>query len=301
MSDILGVGDAGVDLMVAVPTFAGHDEKVVGTLLGQFGGGMVANFCCSAARLGADVALASVVGDDAFGDFVRVNLQRHGVSIEQIVTRPAGRTFFCVVQLDESGEKALTVARTDCVYPSPAEVSAVQIASARLVHITAGDLELAEWVVGIAERNGVQISLDIDSGVQPDGRLQLLKIIGRADLVSMNRTGYASLAWSDVADDPGLLNSLGARWAVVTLGKDGALAADASRLERVPSPAVEAVDTTGAGDCFAAALVVAYLGGNNLGAALRYATAAGALSVRGLGGHSAAPTHEEISALLANG
>jgi sugar/nucleoside kinase (ribokinase family) len=90
------------------------------------------------------------------------------------------------------------------------------------------------------------------------------------------------------------------RWVIWTAGKRGASGLEPGRRERVYQAAfsVEAVDTTGAGDCFHAALLAAKLWGASLKEALAFASAAAAIMVRHEGARGGLPTRDEVEAFL---
>ena len=160
--DILGIGDADVDIYLDTPQLPGRDEKVLGGLIGEFPGGVVANFCCAASMAGARVALLSLVGDDRFGQMAIAALQACGVDTGPVAIREGGQTYFCVVMLDESGEKALVVVRTDCIGPTQADINPRLIGEARLVHLMANDIALTTWIAEHAAARDTLVSLDIE-------------------------------------------------------------------------------------------------------------------------------------------
>ena len=121
MLDIIGVGDTNVDVMIRVPHIASHDEKVRGQLLGNFPGGIIGNFCCAAAAFGAKAGVVCKVGMDGYGELAKSDLQRRGVDISHMVVDPACETYFCMVLLDDTGEKALTIVETSGFLPKPEE------------------------------------------------------------------------------------------------------------------------------------------------------------------------------------
>lgn len=294
--DILGVGDTDMDVFLRVGRLPGRDEKVLSELVGEFAGGMVANFCVAASRLGATTGLASVVGDDAYGRAALDDLRQCGVDISQVAVRRGGRTYFCIVHLDSSGEKALTVVATDCLNPSRGDLSRVPLEAARLVHLAATDLELAEWAAQKARTQGAQVSLDIDAGVSGE-RDAVVKLLRHVDIASLNEAGYARLAGSTDLDARALLR-FGPRVGLVTLGSRGCMAATATATVRHPGFRVPVVDTTGAGDCFNAAFAVSTLRGKSLESSVEFACAVAAISISGLGGHAAAPTEQQVLRFL---
>jgi ribokinase len=133
-------------------------------------------------------------------------------------------------------------------------------------------------------------------------------LLRAVDVLTPNRIELAQLlgvAENDVMamDDEHLAKSvlgLGVPSAVITLGKEGALAAGSWGWVRVPSFSVEAVDTTGAGDAFNAGLAVALgRGGMDLREATRYACACGALATTKVGAQPSLPDEGAVQRLLA--
>lgn len=90
----------------------------------------------------------------------------------------------------------------------------------------------------------------------------------------------------------------GAAQVVLKLGAEGALASDGHKQHQIPGHMVQAVDATGAGDCFAGNLLARLSAGDDLWAATAYANAAAALSVQGYGAVAPLPTREAVLEML---
>ena len=117
----------------------------------------------------------------------------------------------------------------------------------------------------------------------------LADALSRVDLIVTNTAGRAAFAGQLPAGLPSSKLGVLKEWSCTTRGAAG----------RCPAVAVEAVDTTGAGDCFAGALCHYLPAGLDLGAAGSLAVAAAALSTRALGAQSALPTDAEVRAAAA--
>ena len=297
--DVLGVGDADVDLFVKVAHFPGHDEKVVGELLGEHPGGMVANFCCATSRFGARTALASVVGDDRYGRMAIAGLEEFGVAIDEVCIRPGGRTYFSVVLLDDSGEKALTVVKTDCIHPGRDDINVESFCRARLVHLMASDPELATWIAREARKSGALVSLDLEPPMVGAGLSAMADLLSSVDLAFPNEAGIRRLSGGSVVEGARVLLQLGVSVVVVTRGVKGCLVATPGEVLEIPAFRVPVADTTGAGDCFNGAFVSGYLKGWDLLRCGRFAAAAAALSVTRVGSRSALPNVPDVEAYLA--
>lgn len=295
--DILGIGDADVDIYLDTPRLPGRDEKVLGGLIGEFPGGIVANFCCAASLAGSQVALVSLVGDDHYGEVALAALQVCGVDTSPVVVRQGGRTYFCVVMLDDSGEKALVVVKTECIGPGREDIDVGLIGEARLIHLVANDPELTAWLAEQARERGTLVSLDIEPttvGSRPEMR-RLLKSV---DLAFPNAAGLRELAEGDELAGAREVLDMGPRVVVATLGARGCLVVSKDEAFRVPGIAVTVADTTGAGDCFNGVFTTGYLQGWDLRRCAATATAAAALSVTGVGSRTALAPLAEIEAFM---
>lgn len=296
--DILGVGDADIDVYLSVPHVPGRDEKVLGTLLGEFPGGVVANYCCAASKAGARVGLASIVGDDAYGRQALAALEDAGVDSSLVVVKPDGRTYFCVVMLDESGEKALTVVATDCISPRREDLDPETFGQARLIHLMASDLALTTWVAQEAKARGALISLDVEP-TTVGSPAEMAALMASVDLAFPNAAGMQRLFPGDSVDGARALLAMGPSVVVVTLGAEGCLVVSELETIRMPGLAVNVVDTTGAGDCFNGTFVAGYLQGWALERCARVATAAAAISVTAVGSRGALASLAEVERFLA--
>jgi len=295
---VIGVGDADVDIFLAVDHVPGQDEKVLAVREEHHPGGMVGNFLCALGRLGTSCGFHGPVGDDEFGRMALEDFAANGVDTSGAVVKPGGRTYYCIVMLDESGEKALVVVPTDCSHLQPEEVSEAQIARARHLHTT-GARPTTLKAVGLAKGYGLTVSVDLESLARV-GHDALLLLLPQADVLFINRRGAESLA-------EGSSIERAAEWAIahgsqvvcVTMGEAGSLVVSKTTSFRAQAFSVPVADTTGAGDCYAAGFVHGFLKGWPLEQTATFASAVGALAVARWGGHASAPTFEEARTFLA--
>lgn len=126
------------------------------------------------------------------------------------------------------------------------------------------------------------------------------ELLTAVDLLTPNEHEAAALLGIAVSDDidwlasAKLLRNRTDSKIVVTLGSAGCVVSSAEGEFAFPAPAVEAIDTTAAGDCFTGALAVALSEGLDLESAVGFASRAAAISVTRLGAQSSLPTRAEI-------
>lgn len=296
--DIVGVGDIDVDLYLGVSVLAGPDEKVGAAFLGEHPGGMIANVCCAASRLGSPTAMMGVVGDDVYGGIAVAGLAEFGVHTSWVRVRAGGRTFFCVIMLDASGEKALTAVDTDCHLPTRDDIDPEAFGRTRVVHLMGDDLETATWTAAEARARGARVSLDLEPSTAVHGREALAPLLASTDIVFMNVAGCVTAFGADLPRAMSTVLDMGPTVSVLTRGADGVSAVSGDTSVTVPALHLPVVDTTGAGDCFIGAFLNRLLAGADLAGATRFATAAAALSIGSVGSRTALPDAAQITALM---
>lgn len=295
--DVVGVGDIDVDMFLGVTALAGRDEKVPARLLGEHPGGMIANVTCAASALGASAAMIGRVGTDAYGEVALRGLRDFGVDVSLVTIVDGGRTFYCVIMLDGSGEKALTAVLTDCHWPRRHDIDPECFSATRAVHLAGDDLELATWVGREARARGALVSLDLEASTAAHGMPALRPLLASTDVLFMNHSG-CRLFDDDPVRAAELAHGLGPKVVVVTRGARGVLASthqETFRVDALPGPVV---DTTGAGDCFIGAFLTRLLAENGVDEASRYAVAAASVSIRSVGSRTSLPDHEMVLGLV---
>ncbi|HEV2540676.1 MAG TPA: ribokinase [Frateuria sp.] len=288
------VGSINMDLVTQAPRFPQPGETLLGEGFVTVPGGKGANQAVAAARLGAEVALVGALGGDAFGELLRAGLLRESVNLDH------------VRRLDEaaSGTASITVAGGDnqiIVVPAAnAQVTPAQVEAARPVLARADavlvqmeiPLETVEATLRLGRCLDVPVILNpAPARPLPAGSLQ------QARYVTPNQHELAILLGADPAEDFHALMRRAPVPVVLTRGHEGAWYREQGEPAHQPAFRVKAVDSTGAGDTFNAALAVFLHEG--LPVAVRKACAAAALAVTRLGAQQGMPRAPELDALLA--
>jgi ribokinase len=299
VSRVLIVGSANVDYTVALPRLPQPGETVSdGTLLVNHGG-KGANQAVAARRLGAEVRLIACVGDDGAGRDVRTALAREGIGLDGMVSTRAAATGTALISVDTRGRNQISVApganRTLSVEHVQARADDVAWAQVIVCQLET-PLPTVGWVLAEARRRGV-VSI-LNPAPVPATPLDVFALV---DYLTPN-AGEAARLSGAAADDEALaaerLASRGVGTVVVTLGAAGAFAWQDGRGTRVAGFAVDAVDTTAAGDAFNGGLAVAVAEGRALEEAVRFANGAGALACTRRGAQPSLPVRADVEALL---
>jgi len=283
------IGSANADVVVRVERRPGPGETVLGSDTVLAAGGKGANAAVAAAKQDAQVALLGALGDDQHGELLRDSMSGAGVRLDLVRTtdRPTGAAYITVTP---DGENTIVV--------SPGANSAVDIEQVdRAREAIAGaqvllaslevPLPAIERAVALAKDAGTRAVLNLS----PVAELSPQTLAALDPLVVNEHEAQWLL---DGETDLRKLLDLGPRSAVVTLGGAGALVIERDGTTEVSSPKVTAVDTTGAGDAFAGALVTQLAAGDDLVAAARRAARVAAVSVTRSGAQASYPTRGEV-------
>jgi fructokinase len=325
MPDIITLGELLIDF---VPTVSGV-TLIEAPAFKKAAGGAPANVAAGLAKLGVPTGFMGKVGDDAFGHFLAQTLKECGVDIRALRFSTEARTTLAFVSLRADGEREFIFYRhlnTDMllVY-APEEVDTDYIRSAHAFHfgsislITEPSRSATLLAIDTAKASGLRISYDPNlrlnlwpnAGAARDG---LLLGWPHAHVIKVSEEELAFLTDLDLAglqDLAGLKAAARKLWhpnlrlLVVTCGKAGSKYITPSFCGEVPGFAVQAVDTTGAGDGFVAGLLKglhqhpqADQDESLLREICRYANAVGAITTTERGAIPALPTAEQVERFL---
>jgi 2-dehydro-3-deoxygluconokinase len=275
-------------------------------------GGDTSNFCIAAARQGATAGFVSAIGDDHFGRLLLDLWQREAVETSMVKVDshvPTGVYF--VSHGPEGHQFDYLRAGSAASRYAPHDLPLEAIAAAQVLHLSGISLAIglsacdaALAAIGHARANGVQVSFDTNL------RLKLWPLArARAVMLeAIRQTDICLPSWDDVTVLTGLtgrdeivdcLLALGPRVVALKLGKQGAYVATPDDRRLVPGHVVNAIDATGAGDCFGGAFIARLVAGDDPFAAARYANVAAALSTQGFGAVAPIPHGAAVEQALA--
>jgi sulfofructose kinase len=285
--DLVGLGANAADHLVVVPHHPAPGEKVRFTRHLRQGGGQAATALVVAARLGYRTRYLGGVGDDAEGDRNLEELAREGVELTRVRRRAGAMTQRAFIFVDErTGERTILWGRDPGVLLQPEELTAQEIGCGRMLHVDGQNPWASACAARHARAAGMPVIADLEA-VRPgtDELLPLLDILIAAEEFAPAFTGSpdACTALQTVHE------RCGGGIVIETRGPRGAFVLIDGRLRHVPAFAIEALDTTGAGDVFHGAFAVACFQGLGLIDAIEFSHAVAAMKCLGLGGRTAIP------------
>lgn len=280
------------------------------TFLQGFGGD-TSNAIVAAARAGARTGYVTAVGDDSFGrDLLRLWRESQVDTAQAAIDTVAPTGIYFVTHGPAGHEFTYRRAGSAAAVMTLNAVQREAIASTKILHLSGISLAISAQAqaqcleaIGIAKAAGAQISFDSNLRLKlwslEDARAAMLAVIAQADiflpslddmtLLCGQSDPQAIVAWS---------HQQGAKSVALKLGAQGVLLSHHGQLTRIAAHPVQAVDATGAGDCFAGNLLARLCAGDPLAQAARYANAAAALAVQGYGAVAPLPRPEAVWALL---
>lgn len=301
---ILVVGSSNTDMIIQMDRIPRPGETLLGGEFFTAAGGKGANQAVGAARAGGRVTFVAKVGDDMFGARALEGFASEGIDVSHVLKDSASPSGVALIFVGKDGENSIAVASGANEKLSPADVrnaKAVFAGAAVLVTQLETPLDTIEAAAEIAAQAGVPIILNpAPARPLPDSLLARVSIITPNETEAELLTGVAITNEQTARQAADLLLARGVQAAILTMGSRGAWVATRETQQMIPAFEVKAVDTTAAGDVFNGALAVALAEGRPLLEAVRFAAAAGALSVTKKGAQPSAPRREDIEAMLAS-
>jgi ribokinase len=301
MGRVFVAGSINMDVVATADRHPRIGETIAGHAVLYFPGGKGANQAVAAAKLGAPTTLIGRLGKDAFGSELRAFLADQGVDLTFVQATEA-----------HTGTAIITVANADntiVVIPGanallgPTDVAATGLAR--------GDIAVSQFEIPLptitayfkhARTAGATTILNPAPAIEFDR--ELLDLV---DILVLNESELGFLTSTELHDNDDharfieaarLLQAGREKTICVTLGKRGVLALVDGRALMIDGRPVNAVDTTGAGDCFVGALAAELASGKSIREALDIANAAASICVQRMGAAPSMPTAAEVAATI---
>jgi len=299
---VLVIGSYNTDLVIRCLRLPAPGETILGGTFAQHHGGKGANQAVAAVRLSAagQVHFVANIGDDEFGRQALVQLQVEGVNTAHVRVAPGQPSGVALINVaTETGENSISVAAgaNEHLRPTDADAALADAAPGTVVVL---QLEIPLSTVLHAARQaaarGLRVILNpAPAQTLPTGLAADLYVLTPNETEAETLTGVRVTDVDSAARAAERLHAAGIRRVVLTLGAQGAYWSDGTGAALVAAPAVQAVDTTAAGDCFTGALAVALAEDHALPDAVAFACRAAALAVTRHGAQASLPTRAELA------
>lgn len=303
--DVLAIGEPMVEFNQTQP---GEPRYLQGF------GGDTSNMIIAAARSGARTAYVTRLGDDEFGRMILELWRRECVDASGASIDPQAHTAVYFVTHGPQGHVfSYLRAGSAASRMAAADLPLDAVRGARFVHASGISMAISESAhdavidaFTAARAAGARISFDSNLRLRLWPLARARAAIGAAAGISdcffpsiEDARALSGLELADAIVD--WAHGLGAKTVFLKLGPEGVIVSDGMKRERVAGHKVNAVDATGAGDCFCGATLARLCAGDSVFAAARYANAAAALATTGFGAVVPLPRPEAVRALLERG
>ena len=319
--DILGIGNAIVDVVTAVDEgFITHhglhkgamslieaddaDKLYAAMPQGiESSGGPVANSCAVAAQLGARVAYIGKVADDQLGEVFRHDIQAVGVHFPTAPLVGGAPTARCLIAVTPDGQRTMNTFLGACTQLGPDAIDADLVRSAAVTylegylfdppHAQQAFLRAAE----LAHSAGRKVALSLSDAFCVHRHRAAFRdlVANHVDILFANETEITALYETNTWAEAAAHAATDVKIAVLTRGADGSTVLSGYERVDMLALATEVVDTTGAGDAYAAGFLAAHTAGRSLAEAGALGSAASSLAIAQYG---ARPQREKIRRLI---
>jgi len=296
MLDLISIGALNIDLIARVSRFPVADEEVAVQDLEISHGGSAANVAVGVSRLGYSSGFVGMVGSDQFGEMLIEDLKREGVDVSHLI-RTEGNSGLVFAVINPAGERILYSSTGVSSKFDRSLIPVDYIKGARFLHLTSiiGEkaIDTLEFASSVACDNNIKVILDPGSMLAEKGCKALSGILGNCYLITPSQIEANMLTGLQGEDAGRRLLEYGPKAVIITGGAEGCLLITKDLTRDVPALRSKAVDTTGAGDSFAAGLISAFLENKGLEEATEFATLVASISVTRRGARTT-PGREEI-------
>lgn len=301
---IVVIGSSNVDLIMKMDHLPAKGETVTDAEFMQVYGGKGANQAVAAARVGGNVVFINCVGEDAYTPQMVQNFINDGIDTQFIFHESGLASGHALVMIGNEGNNYLSVAPGANYRLTPDKIKeSLPLIDEAAIIVMQYEIpeETIQYVIDLANQMNIPVLWNFAPARNFD-----LSYIPKVNILVLNEVEAGFLAQVPVKNEidaekaAGILIERGVEKVIITLGSKGAFVFTKEEIVSVPAFKVEAIDTTAAGDTFCGAYAVAIVEGKTSQKALRFASAAAAISVTRMGAQPSAPYRKEIDEFLIN-
>jgi ribokinase len=296
---ILSIGNINLDWICTLPHLPAPDEKINIKQLNVVPGGAASNFAVSLARLGSEVAVFGHVGNDAEGLEALRSLNEERVNTNRVIREKDLATGFVIILVGEEGQSMKLRFRGANTRLAPSDITPTLLEDIDIAYAASVSVPIAEQLAASCIQVGIQSAIDVGEDLVNQSLDAVRKMICSYSIVFMNGLVFERIfnekpsvdnVQDELSDQLKILN--------VTLGRDGAITATRDTVFATPAYQVEAVDTTGAGDAYAAGFIHYYHQHIPIRDVGQRATACAALQIMQPGARDGLPTAREVEEFI---
>ncbi|MDQ1280869.1 MAG: PfkB protein [Thermoproteota archaeon] len=302
-SKVIVYGSSAVDTMVTIDRLPKKDESVYFSNVQNLPGGSASNVAIALRRLGVPVSFVGKVGGDAKGTLLLQEFKREEVDTSGVIIEPKQKTLTTFISIDHHGNKRIYVLGGDNIalsLSSPAEIVWNKIEDSQIIYIGEVFIEIAELIASFAKSHDKKVFYRPGLPIIIHNPEKVMAILRNVDVLILNQKGWENLKRNSPLRPTDILKT-GPEALILTKGIEGCEVYTTEESFAMSADNLNAIDTTGAGDAFAAGLICSYLTSRDLKECIEFALAVSALSIVKKGAREALPTKVQVEEFIKKG
>lgn len=290
--EVLGLGQACLDYLGRLLRVPEEDEKIELMDIHMQCGGPASTALVTLSRLGVRTAFLGSISNDPFGIEILTGLREEGVDSTYLKITPGYTSQFAFIAITrKSGKRTIFWHRGSVPHLEASDVDLGPFSEVKILHLDGLMIEASIEAARQARGRGIKVVLD--AGTMRKGSRELASLV---DVLIASERFAEPLVGDAAPPEKALeaLHHLGPEEVVITMGARGSIGLDNASVIFQKAFAVDAVDTTGAGDVYHGAYIYGLLQGWHMAECMRFASAASALKCREIGARRGIPRREDI-------
>jgi len=293
--DAVGYGEVAIDFIIRTERIVNLDDKIWAKNYVRQLGGVTCNFCVGLSRLDKRAAFMGAVGDDQDGEEIRTSLESEGVNTSALRTIPQkGSPVNYIITAEGGTRLILQSPNMTGTQLKPSDITRDAVPKCRVFHTSAIVPDTAAKIASLSKEAGAMISFDLERHVAEMGNERIEPLLKLTDILF---TASESLEPLGLDENPNSLNRLlntGPKVVILKKGSEGATVITNEKRVAVGAYEVEVVDSTGAGDAFAAGFISGVLEGASWTEAAVLGNAVAAMKCTKMGAQAGLPTRDQV-------
>ncbi len=296
---ILTIGNINVDLICQVPRLPSPDDKVIVSNLDIVPGGGACNFAVGLSRLGSKVSLFGHVGNDQNGRMGLTSLIEEKIDVSRVIKEETYATGFVIILVDKEGQTVKIGYRDANTKLSPEGITEQLLSDVKIVHASSVSAKVALKIAQVCRKKSIISSIDFGGELMTESSEVLQEIIQKYSLIFLNKIAFEkAYGFLPTKENLATLRLNESTILNVTLGPEGSYIVSRDGIQKIPSFDVPVVDTTGAGDAYAAGFIHSYQQNHSLSECGKYAAACAALQITLSNARDGMPRKTEVEEFI---
>lgn len=300
---VLVIGSLNMDFVVEVDNMPLPGQTILGNSFNLVPGGKGANQAYALGKLGTDVSIIGVIGNDQYGSILLNNLKSVDVNTNSVIKLENVDTGCAFINVDKNGENSIVVisGANKRITKEMINKNIHKIEEADIIVMQLEiSLEIVTYIAKLAKKMNKIVILDPAPAITnlPEDLLKNIDIIKPNETEIEIISGIKTINNDNIISAAKKLIEKGVNNVIVTLGERGSVLVNKENIKFFDAIKVNVVDTTAAGDCFTAGLTKALIEGKDIDEAIKFGHIVSSIAVTKKGAQTSIPDQKEIQVFI---